>query len=846
MKKPLNAMLALMLFLTFNHLSSTAFGQGTAFTYQGQLQNNGSPASGTYNLIFSLYTNSAGSTAVAGPVTNSAVAVSNGLFTVTIDFGANAWNGQTNWLQIGVESNGIASFTLLTPRQQLTPTPYAIFAEGGNAAGLTGTIPASSLSGNYGSAISLTNAGNSFSGNGSGLTGVNATALGGLTSSNFWQLSGNAGTRAGTNFVGTTDNQPLELHVNGFRALRMEPTANSVNISNAVNFIGGSSVNSASGVMGATIGGGGASYYFGLFAANRVGDNFCTIGGGVNNNISSNSSESTISGGNANSIQPYSIRSVIGGGWENTIGTNANYGTISGGSLNSIQNGAGYSFIGSGNGNFLGPNGVGGGATYSVICGGYFNTNLEFYSFIGGGQQNIIQAAADHSVIVGGANNVIDGATGPSSGFIGGGNLNTIQTNASFAAIGGGYFNTIRTNASYSTIGGGNGNTASSPNGGQAQTVGGGIGNLAGGNAAVVGGGYVNTAIGSSATVGGGSYNYATGNGAFIGGGGWDGSTTVGNTNQGSAATISGGMGNLILGGASYAFIGGGATNTASGGLATIGGGYANTAGGYGATVGGGTFNINNGQGSFIGGGGYDGTFTAGNFVNANAAAICGGMSNSIPAGSRYSFIGGGVSNIASAFYAVVPGGAFNSASGTASFAAGMNAVAGHDGSFIWSDDTGTGAVDTGANQFVARASGGFFFYTGTGNIGARLTSGSTAWTAICDRNAKKNFQPVDTAAVLDKLAAVPIEQWNYKWERDSDVPNIGPMAQDFKHAFYPGRDDTGITTLEFDGVELAAIQGLNNKLESDNAELKRENNLLAKRLDELEAEVKTLAQNSH
>jgi uncharacterized coiled-coil protein SlyX len=97
----------------------------------------------------------------------------------------------------------------------------------------------------------------------------------------------------------------------------------------------------------------------------------------------------------------------------------------------------------------------------------------------------------------------------------------------------------------------------------------------------------------------------------------------------------------------------------------------------------------------------------------------------------------------------------------------------------------------------------------------------------------------------LDKLAAIPIQQWNYKWESDKDVPNIGPMAQDFKKAFYPGRDDRGISTLEFDGVELAAIQGLNQKLNEKDAQiqtLKRQNDSLAQRLTELEVTVKQLA----
>jgi hypothetical protein len=89
--------------------------QGTAFTYQGQLQNNGSPASGTYNLTFTLFNTNTTGVPVAGPVTNSTVVITNGLFTVLIDFGSAAFTGATNWLQIGVATNGVSSFTPLTP-----------------------------------------------------------------------------------------------------------------------------------------------------------------------------------------------------------------------------------------------------------------------------------------------------------------------------------------------------------------------------------------------------------------------------------------------------------------------------------------------------------------------------------------------------------------------------------------------------------------------------------------------------------------------------------------------------------------------------------------------------------
>jgi hypothetical protein len=132
----------------------------------------------------------------------------------------------------------------------------------------------------------------------------------------------------------------------------------------------------------------------------------------------------------------------------------------------------------------------------------------------------------------------------------------------------------------------------------------------------------------------------------------------------------------------------------------------------------------------------------------------------------------------------------------------------------------------------MVRCSGGAIFYTfPTGTAGVSLAAGGTSWGAICDRNAKKNFAPVDSETVLEKLAAVPVERWNYKWEPDGDVPNIGPMAQEFKRAFYPGRDDKSITTLEFDGVEIAAIQGLNLKLREKDAEIQA----LKGRLDKLE-----------
>lgn len=111
---------------------ATSHAQSTAFTYQGRLNDGTTSANGIYNFIFTLYATNTGGTPLAGPITNSAIAVSNGLFMSTIDFG-NAFNGNTYWLEIGLQTNGGASFTLLTSRQLVTPVPYAITA--GNVTG---------------------------------------------------------------------------------------------------------------------------------------------------------------------------------------------------------------------------------------------------------------------------------------------------------------------------------------------------------------------------------------------------------------------------------------------------------------------------------------------------------------------------------------------------------------------------------------------------------------------------------------------------------------------------------------------------------------------------------------
>jgi hypothetical protein len=95
------------------------------------------------------------------------------------------------------------------------------------------------------------------------------------------------------------------------------------------------------------------------------------------------------------------------------------------------------------------------------------------------------------------------------------------------------------------------------------------------------------------------------------------------------------------------------------------------------------------------------------------------------------------------------------------------------------------------------------------------------------DRNTKENFSTVDSMAVLDQVAKLPISRWNYK--EDPATSHIGPMAQDFHAAFQVGPDDKHIATVDADGVALVAIQALNQKVQEVGALEERVRSLEAK-----------------
>jgi hypothetical protein len=138
----LHQILALLLLMS----AVPTHAQTTAFTYQGQLKDAGSPAGGTYDLRFTIYNLSSGGSAVGAPITNAPVSTTNGLFTVILDFGAGVFNGADRWLEMGVRTNGSAgSYTVLSPRQPLTAAPYALYATNAGSATFASGVASGSV-----------------------------------------------------------------------------------------------------------------------------------------------------------------------------------------------------------------------------------------------------------------------------------------------------------------------------------------------------------------------------------------------------------------------------------------------------------------------------------------------------------------------------------------------------------------------------------------------------------------------------------------------------------------------------------------------------------------------------
>jgi len=250
-----------------------------------------------------------------------------------------------------------------------------------------------------------------------------------------------------------------------------------------------------------------------------------------------------------------------------------------------------------------------------------------------------------------------------------------------------------------------------------------------------------------------------------------------------------------------------------------------------------------------------------GNSAIAGYNAVGGGSNNQAGMNAAGATVSGGYANKASGDYSAIPGGFENTASGEYSFAAGFRALADQDACAVfslWSGSSGmtclgsanvfrvAGNHGLSVDYFSARPDGGGTRYVAIGDLfggqtiatwtGAFLSDGGT-WTNASDRAAKEDFVPIDPSEVLGRVAAMPITRWRYK--RDPAVTHLGPVAQDFRAAFGLGLNDTSISTVDEEGVALAAIQGLNAKLDARDALIAEQ----ARQLAEVRAQVAVLTQ---
>jgi hypothetical protein len=173
-----------------------------------------------------------------------------------------------------------------------------------------------------------------------------------------------------------------------------------------------------------------------------------------------------------------------------------------------------------------------------------------------------------------------------------------------------------------------------------------------------------------------------------------------------------------------------------------------------------------------------------------------------------------------------------------------------HLGYNYYYDASGTGHVinSGGGTSRLGLGYGTISLYVGGTDVAPtteRLLANATGVTVYgtfnnsSDRNAKQDFAPVSSTQMLEKVARLPLSEWSYK--EDPKTRHIGPMGQDFYATFNIGTDEKHIAPIDEGGVALAAIQGLNQKLETENTKLKEQVADLRSQLDALQKAVAQL-----
>jgi hypothetical protein len=355
---------------------------GTAFTYQGRLTDDGEPVDDQCDLSFKLYDAAGSGTppsggTVLGTVNRPNQEIDQGYFTVQLDFGSGVFTGEERWLQVSVDC-GDGSVTL-SPRQPLTPAPYAL-ALPGLWTEQNETSP-NLIGGHRSNNVQSEAEGATIGGGG------DSTYPNGITA-NYGTVGGGRDNKAG--LVAT---------------------------------VGGGETNTASGGR-ATVGGG---------DSNTASGDRATVGGGYHN--AATGDRATVGGGRYNQANADYATIAGGGGDTGDYGNRVtdDHGTVSGGGNNQAGDDGGTTedatcaTVSGGLSNTAS-------AWAATVGGGITNTVSGWSSTIGGGNNNLV--TAPDAVIGGGENNVVENGFGT----VGGGNSN--RASGANAAVGGGHQNT--------------------------------------------------------------------------------------------------------------------------------------------------------------------------------------------------------------------------------------------------------------------------------------------------------------------------------------------------------------------------------------------------------------------
>lgn len=401
-------------------------------------------------------------------------------------------------------------------------------------------------------------------------------------------------------------------------------------------------------------------------------------------------------------------------------------------------------------------------------------------------------------------------------------------------------FNTATNIAS--TVSGGSSNNSS----GDHSTVSGGKGNTSSNFSSIVSGGFQNTASGNSSTVAGGQNNSAIGIVSVVGGG-------FTNNAKADFSTISGGSDNktgAINGAvnAQYSTVSGGVLNSADASAATVAGGARNLANGNNAFIAGGTDNTASGQWSFAAGRRSkalnDGCFMFSDSNDFDFQCTTNNAFTTRATGGVWFVTAIDGTGAAAKLTTIDTAGNLNiDPSGAINFGANTRQMLN-----LWNANYGIG-VQPSAMYF--RSESDFEWYKGGIHSNVFANAGGGSWlmglstsglavnstfVSASDRNIKENFEDIDSVQILEKLASLPIQSWNYKAD-DNKVKHIGPMAQDFFAAFGVGPDDKHITTVDEGGIALAAIKAL----KAENDALKSEVKAMQKQLVVIEKQNGTI-----